>query len=176
MSNFAPFVIKHGFVRTVSKGTCCKTGEEVDDGHVNCIAPCRKSTPFLGPIQIQKQNFGYTSRHRLVLFLTSKLSVNTAFMDSSFRSPVQLETKPMSGGSCPEAEIVTWMIQLTTFLSHQKVWEDLIANEFSHGYKWETNVSKFVSKLVRHEPSRARERWGNSLEIDEFKAQNRISK
>ena len=96
-----------GFVRTVSKGMCCKTGEEVDDGYVNCIASCREH--FLGPIQILKQNFGCTSTHRLVLFLMSKLSVNTKFMESSFRSTQQLETKPTSGWSYPEAEIVTWM-------------------------------------------------------------------
>ena len=33
-----------GFVRTVSKGMCCKTGEEVDDGYVNCIASCQEYT------------------------------------------------------------------------------------------------------------------------------------
>ena len=34
-----------------------------------------------------------------------------------------------------------------------RVWEDLSANEYNYGYKWETQVSKFVSKLVRHEHS-----------------------
>ena len=33
-----------GFVRTVSRGMCYKTGEEVDDGYVTCIASCREYT------------------------------------------------------------------------------------------------------------------------------------
>ena len=33
-----------GFVRTVSKGMCYKTGEDVDDVNVNCIASCREYT------------------------------------------------------------------------------------------------------------------------------------
>ena len=51
--------------------------------------------------------------------------------------------------------------QLTTFI-HQKIWEDLTAKKFSHGYKWGTKVSKFVSKLIRHEISRERETDGAS--------------
>ena len=43
---------------------------------------------------------------------------------------------------------------------NQRVWEDLTANEFSYEYKWETQVSKFVSELVRHEHSRERETDG----------------
>ena len=48
--------------------------------------------------------------------------------------------------------------QKTAFLFTRRVWEDLTANEFSHGYKWETQVLKFVRKLVRHENSKERER------------------
>ena len=44
--------------------------------------------------------------------------------------------------------------------NHERVCEDLVANESSYGYKWETQVSKFVSKLVRHENSRERETDG----------------
>ena len=44
-------------------------------------------------------------------------------------------------------------------LIHKRVWEDLPAKEFSYGYKWETQDSKFVSKLVRHESSRERETY-----------------
>ena len=40
---------------------------------------------------------------------------------------------------------------------HGRVWEDLTTNEFSDGDKWEIQVSKFVSKLRRHENSRERE-------------------
>ena len=43
---------------------------------------------------------------------------------------------------------------------HQRVWEDLHANEFSFGYKWVNQVSKFVRKLERHEHSRERETDG----------------
>ena len=47
------------------------------------------------------------------------------------------------------------------FLIHQRVWEDLAANEYSYGYKWETpQVSKFRSSLVLHEHSRERETDG----------------
>ena len=41
-------------------------------------------TFYLGPIQIQKQNFGFTSTQRLALFLMSKISVITTFMESRF--------------------------------------------------------------------------------------------
>ena len=41
---------------------------------------------------------------------------------------------------------------------HRRVWEVVPANEYSYGYKWKTPVSKFVSKLTRHEHSRERER------------------
>ena len=34
---------------------------------------------------------------------------------------------------------------------HERKWRDIIANEHSHSYKWETQISKAVSKLVRHE-------------------------
>ena len=98
-----------GFFRTVSKGMYHKTGEDVDDGFEEfyCIMP--RVHFYLGPIQILKQNFGYTSTQRLVLFLMSKLSVITTFMESRFRSPQHLETKPKFGWSYPEAQIVTWM-------------------------------------------------------------------
>ena len=43
---------------------------------------------------------------------------------------------------------------------HKRVWEDLTANEFSYGYRSETQVSKFVSNSVRHENSRERETDG----------------
>ena len=43
---------------------------------------------------------------------------------------------------------------------HQRIWDDLPANEYSRGYSWETQVSNFVSKLVRHEHSRERETEG----------------
>ena len=88
-----------GFVRTVWMWT-------MDSG---ILLHHTESTLYLRTVQILKQNFGYTSTQRLVLFLMSKFSVNTAFMESRFRSPQQLETKPMSGWSYPEAEIVTWM-------------------------------------------------------------------
>ena len=67
------------------------------------------NTTSLGPIQVLKQNFGYTSTQRWVSFLISKSSVNTTFVEFRFRSPQQLETKPMCGWSYPEAKIFTWM-------------------------------------------------------------------
>ena len=30
--------------------------------------------------------------------------------------------------------------------NHQRVWEDLPANEYSRGYTWETQVSNLISK------------------------------
>ena len=122
-----------GFVRTVSRGMCYKTGEDVDDGFAIFLHHA-ENTPFLGPIQILKQNFGYTSTQRLVLFLMSKLSVNTTFVESRCRSPQQLETAPMFGWSYPEAEIVTWMSYAT---ENQKI---------------------FLKKLFKNLVSRTRER------------------
>ena len=66
-------------------------------------------TFYLGPIQSLKQNFGVTSTQRLVLFLVSKVSVITTFMESRFRSPQHLDRIPILGWSYPEAKIVTWM-------------------------------------------------------------------
>ena len=63
-----------------------KTAEDVDDGS-GILLHHAESTLYLGPTQILKQNFGYTSTHRLVLFLMSKVSVITTFMESRFRSP-----------------------------------------------------------------------------------------
>ena len=48
------------------------------------------------------------------------------------------------------------------FLIHQRVWEDLPADEYRNGYKWEIRVSILVSKLVRHEHSRERDTDGPS--------------
>ena len=171
-----------GFVRTVSKGMYYKTGEDVDGGFGNLIASCREYI-FLGPIQSLEQNFGYTSTQRLVLFLMSKLSVITTFMESRFRSHqtfgdetrvwvvisrsssryvdesrhresenlpeeiaqegVQDQDKEHSQGEKSEARIPI----------QQRVWEDTPANEYTHGHKWETQVSKLASKLVRHKNS-----------------------
>ena len=44
--------------------------------------------------------------------------------------------------------------------NHERKWKDIIANEFSHRYKWESQVSKVVSELVRHENCRDRETDG----------------
>ena len=68
-----------------------------------------ESTVCLGPIQILKQNFGFTNTQRLVLFLMSKVFVNTTFMESKFRTPQLLATRPMYRWSPPEAEIVMWI-------------------------------------------------------------------
>ena len=45
-----------------------------------------ESTTYHGPIQILKQNFGFSSTQRLILFLMSKISVITTFMESRFIS------------------------------------------------------------------------------------------
>ena len=42
----------------------------------------------------------------------------------------------------------------------ERMWKDVIANEFSHRYTWESQISNFVSKLVRHENHRDRETDG----------------
>ena len=55
-------------------------------------------------------------------------------------------------------------------------WKDIIANEFSPRYTWESQTSKVVSKLVRHENLRDRNRWSNSLEIDASEAHNYFPK
>ena len=150
----------------------------------NVVASCREYT-FLGPIQILKQSFGYTLSRRLILFLISKLSVITTFMESRFRSPRHLKIIPQFGWSYPEAQIATWMRYANQktlpgevaqesvhkehsqgersqdhIFIHQSVWEDLSAKDHSYGYKWETQVSKCVSKLVRHEHSRETETDG----------------
>ena len=65
--------------------------------------------------------------------------------------------------------------QKTAFLFLGRVWDDLTANEFSHGYKWETQVLIFVSKLVRHENSRERDgQMEQFLEILESRAHHQI--
>ena len=96
-----------GFVRTVSKGMYYKTGKDVGDGFgiFSCIMS--RVTPFHGPIQIMKQKLGYTTTQRLALFLMSKLSVITTFMESRFRAPQHLEITPMFGWSYPEVQIAT---------------------------------------------------------------------
>ena len=96
------------FVRTVSKGMYYKTGEDVTM-ELGILLHHAESILYLGPVQILKRNFGSTSIQRLVLFLMSKSTVNATFMESRFRSPRQLKTKPMSGWSYPEAGIVTWV-------------------------------------------------------------------
>ena len=145
-----------GFVRTVSKGMYYKTGEDVDDGFWGILLQHAESTLFLGHIQILEQNFGYTITQSLVLFLMSTLSVITTFMESRFRSPQHLETKQKFGWSYPAAQIVTKPV----FLFIKEFGEDLPANAFSHRHTWDSQVSKFVSKLVRHEHSRKRETYG----------------
>ena len=45
-----------------------------------------ESTFYHGPDQILKQNFEFTCTQRLILFLMSKISVLTTFMESGFRS------------------------------------------------------------------------------------------
>ena len=139
----------------------------------------RREYTYLGPIQILKQNFGYPRAQRLVLFSMSKLSVNTTFIESRFRSLRHLTATPKFGWSNPEVQISTWMRYASRktlpgevaqesvhkehsqgersqdhILVHQSVWEDPPANDYSYGYKWETQVSKCVSKLVRDEHSR----------------------
>ena len=42
----------------------------------------------------------------------------------------------------------------------ERMWKDIIANEFSHRYTWESQISKVVSKLVRHANHRDRETDG----------------
>ena len=34
---------------------------------------------------------------------------------------------------------------------HERKWKDIIANEFSFRYTWESQIAKFVSKLIRHD-------------------------
>ena len=34
---------------------------------------------------------------------------------------------------------------------HEREWKDIIANECSYIYTWESHISNVVSKLVRHE-------------------------
>ena len=40
---------------------------------------------------------------------------------------------------------------------HGRKWKDISANEFGYKYTWESQISKFVSKMVRHENCRDRE-------------------
>ena len=42
----------------------------------------------------------------------------------------------------------------------ERMWKDVIANEFSHRDTWESQISKVVSKSVRHENHRDRETDG----------------
>ena len=60
-------------------------------------------------IKILRSKFGYTSIQRSDQFVMSKSSVIMKFMDSRFKSPLHLETTPMSGWPYPEAQISTWM-------------------------------------------------------------------
>ena len=83
-----------GFVRKVSKGMYYKTGEDVDDGCVNFIASCREHTLSRTHPDSEAKPWIYKTQG-LVLFLMSKISVITTFMESRFRSPQQLDTKPM---------------------------------------------------------------------------------
>ena len=88
-----------GFVRTVSKGMYCKTGEDVDGGFGNLIAS-----------QILKQNFGFTSTQRLVQFSMSKIICHRNVHGIEIQIPQHLERKtPKFGWSYPDAQIVAWM-------------------------------------------------------------------
>ena len=83
-----------GFIRTVSAGMYCRTGEHVNDGS---LPRTRRYVEV--KLWIQK----YTE------FVMSKSFVNMKFMNSRFKSPLHLETTPMFGWSQPEAQIATWM-------------------------------------------------------------------
>ena len=43
---------------------------------------------------------------------------------------------------------------------HERKWIDISANEFGYKYTWESQISKFVRKLARHENCRDRETDG----------------
>ena len=61
---------------------------------------------------------------------------------------------------------------------HERKWKDISANEFSNKYTWESQISKFVSILVRHENCRDRETDGanNLFYIDKSEAQIYVPK
>ena len=57
-----------------------------------------------------------------------------------------------------EQPIFNWKCRTITFrFMEGNKWKDIRANEFSCKYTWESQTSKFVSKLVRHENCRDRE-------------------
>ena len=59
----------------------------------------------------------------------------------------------------------------------ERKWKDLIPDECSHRYTWESQISKFVSKLVRHENYREQgNRWSKSLDTAESEAQMYVPK
>ena len=70
----------------------------------NVVASCREYTFS----RAHPDSDGKFWSQRLVLFLISKLSVATTFMDSRFRSLRHLKVTPKFGWSCPAAQISTW--------------------------------------------------------------------
>ena len=93
-------------------------------------------------------------------------------MESRFRSPQHLEKKKnktrvvISRSSNRYVDEVRHREsdnlpeEVAQECKHSLGEKDLPANEYNCGYKWETQVSKFVNKLVRHEHSRERETDG----------------
>ena len=138
-----------------------------------------ESTLNLGPIQILKQNFGFTSAHGLVLFLMSKLSVITTFMESRFRSLLKVWVV-MSKSS----NIVTWMSYDT---ENQKIFLKKVAQEcvqdqdkdeeHSQGERSEASIPihqrVWEAVTVTAEP---RETAGKTVFKAEFETQKRILK
>ena len=166
-----------GFVRTVSKEMCYKTGEEVDDVHANFIASCREYTfsrshpdseakrwihkytqiGLVGDVQVVCQHKVYVIEFQIYstagdntnVWVVISRSWNRYVDELRYRESENLLLCKKNRKSFPKAKG-----QL--HISIHQIWEDPAANEFSHGYKWKTQVSNFVSKLVRHDLSRER--------------------
>ena len=58
----------------------------------------------------------------------------------------------------------------------QRKWKNITSNVFSYKYTWESHISKILSKLVRHENSRERNKLSSSLEIEKSETQIHVPK
>ena len=134
-----------------------------------------ENTRYLGLIEILRSNVGYKSRQRSDQFLMLRSSVILKFiLDSRFKSQYQCLgfhiQRPKSIRRYRDPEIIQEKvdhecmedtdqeqptIQLETSNDcipiHERKWKDIIANEYSYRCKWESQISKVVSRLVRHE-------------------------
>ena len=168
-----------GFLRTVSKDMYYRTGEDVNDVYGNIIASCREYTlprthrdsdiklwiqklseigPFLdvkiichpeGHLELEIQ-IPSTSGDRVVISKGPNRYVDDLRYKDPKNAPAKADHECMQDTD-QEQPTIQLETSADCILIHEPKWKDIIANEDSHSYKWESQISKVVSKFVRHE-------------------------